>query len=791
MIAKLRKWAALNPLARFALAALAGVSAAEFGFASGHALELFFAAAAACSLLLVLPGRMPAEISAALVFAFIHIVRLDETSSHPLRVEIGHGGRAEAVVTGYLTTAIEVGGSGAGRRQPITLDAEMVDLPIAGRRMIGRARLRAWLTNSAPLPPAGTYEIHGRLRLPEPPANPGEFDSAAYALRKGFVADLDVRSMRLIEADAFPVRTAFLRAAERCRGWMSKQLEPGIEGEAQPLSIIRGVTLGLADEYSADLQPPFRQSGTLHVFSVSGLHVALVSSISLAFLSVTGVRRSRALVIIIPAIFAYAFITGWRPPAARAALMITVFFGGVLFDRRARLQNSLGSAALLLLAIDTQPAFTAGFQLSFGVLWAIAIFAQPLLDISRPLTSLDPFLPPQLATWTQRRWVSAKLWLAGMLSVSTAATVGSLPLMIHHFGLVTPVSIIANCLLIPLAFCVLAAACVSVLLAAVKLGVVQMLSNNANWLFAKLMLGSAIFFSKLPGAWFVWQPPSSAPRPAIELTVLHLPFGEGAQHLRAGNSHWLLDTGRDRSFVRAVQPVLQQAGAAHLAGVILSHSDVEHVGGVARIFSEYPDAQAFVGIHEPWRYETGASSLKRFLASRRVFGAPPPRTIGEDDILDLGPGARATVLYPSPRDRHDRADDRALVLLLELEGFRILWCGDAGFIAEKTLIERHLLKALRCDVLIRNQHAGDFSALPEFLLAARPKVIISSNVPFIAGQTMPASLTDYAKMKHATLFDQDTAGAVTITIENQTLTATAFVTREVVTLEKKHAAVSR
>jgi competence protein ComEC len=372
-----------------------------------------------------------------------------------------------------------------------------------------------------------------------------------------------------------------------------------------------------------------------------------------------------------------------------------------------------------------------------------------------------------------------------MVSVSSAATAGSLPLMLWHFGLATPISVLANCLLIPLAFVVLATACVSLLFASAHLGYALVLANNANWLFARLMLGGAVMFSKVPGAYFTVEPSASAVgRPPIELTVLNLPYGEAAQHLRIADSHWLLDAGSKRAFGHIVQPLLQQAGADSLSGIVLSHSDIEHVGGAIRASSEHDCRLACVSILEPWRFESSASGLKRFLAAQEADNAPV-RFLAEGDEVELGPRAMASVLYPPKQHLHDKGDDRALVLLIELDGFRILWCNDAGFITEKALMGRHLLKSLRCDVLIRNQHATDYSALPEFLLAARPRIIVTSNVPFLAEQTMPRSVADHARKKRTTLLDQDVEGAVIISVEGDRLTASGFVTGHSVTIHRR------
>lgn len=785
--ARLRNWAALNPLASLALVAVAAIIVAEAAFLFVQDTTLFCMAAVACLAMLLLPQWTPSAIPVGLVFASIHVVGLQETLFHPLRDELLGKDRVEAILTGSLMPAAEAGGGGGdGSRQQVTITASDIRLPGDGRQIHGTAKLRGWMTPHTPLPDAGTYEIAGRLRLARAPTNPGQFDSAAYALRQGFVAEVDVRTVRLVEVDPLPLKTWLLQAAERSRTWIEQQLAAGIEDDEQVLALVSGMVLGVTDETSAELQRPFRNSGTLHVFSVSGFHVALISGIGWAFLHFLGVRRSVALMILVPGVFAYAFITGWRPAAARAAIMISVVLAAAILDRKSRIQNSLGAAVLILLAADTHPLFTAGFQLSFGVLLAIALLGVPLLGLCRPWTGLDPFLPVQVASWRQQKWSWLKTWVAGSMCTSLAATAGSLPLTLWHFGLVTPVAIVANCLLILLASFVLAIACVSLLLAVLHLGNLVVITNNANWLFARLMYLGAAFFADLPGAWFAWQTSHATSDPeAAQVTVCHLPYGEAAIHLQDGQDHWLIDSGTRRSFGRVVQPLLQLRGTESLGGLVLTHSDIDHVGGAVRAFTEHECRLAYLSVLEPWSHESGISGIKRFLAAQ---GDAPDRVrfLSNGDSLRLGRQSQASVLYPSPKDRHDRADDRALVLLVDFHGFLLLFCNDSGFIAEKKILERNLLKTLRCDVLIRNQHAADWSALPEFLLATRPRIIISSNSPFSAEDVMPPSLAEYAEKKHAMLFDQNIHGAVILQSAQGRLTATSFVTGEKVTLRPQN-----
>ena len=77
----------------------------------------------------------------------------------------------------------------------------------------------------------------------------------------------------------------------------------------------------------------FRNSGTLQVFSVSGLHVAMVGSIGWLILGWLGVPRRWAVVILLPLVFGYSWITGNSAPAVRSAWMAAVFLGAFVFRK--------------------------------------------------------------------------------------------------------------------------------------------------------------------------------------------------------------------------------------------------------------------------------------------------------------------------------------------------------------------------------------------------------------------------------------------------------------------------
>jgi beta-lactamase superfamily II metal-dependent hydrolase len=378
-----------------------------------------------------------------------------------------------------------------------------------------------------------------------------------------------------------------------------------------------------------------------------------------------------------------------------------------------------------------------------------------------------------LTPWQKYQW-SFRQKFAGLFAVSGAAALGSLPLMFGHFHLVTPVSLLANAVLVPLAFLVLATAILTLLCGLLHLPFLPMLFSNANLAFASCALHAAQAFAGIPGGNFHLRDTPLFPRPPAEITILRLPAGGAAQHVRIGGRHWLLDTGSERNFGFVVQPYLEYSGVNRLDGLILSHSDYEHIGATLRTWSDFGQPPAWEPAPERWRWETGTSSFRAL----RTHGLRAT-TLQQGEMLDLGAfddgsPAGAFVLHPTLETWPRRSDDRSLVLRLDVGAFRVLWCNDAGFVSEKTMLETLPPDALRCDVLIRNQHAGDFSLLPEFLDAARPRVVVSSNDTFPPEQKLFQRVREDCARRGIQLLDQRETGAVTLRIWPDRMTVEAF-----------------
>ncbi|MEM0897842.1 MAG: ComEC/Rec2 family competence protein [Verrucomicrobiota bacterium] len=340
--------------------------------------------------------------------------------------------------------------------------------------------------------------IEGLLRRPRGPRNPGEFDARSFLHQQGIhgeIASAWGDNVILLErGGGNPLIAVSLKA----RQWISRNLLHDLENE--PVArVINAVVLGEREGVPWEITEDFRFSGTMHVFAVSGLHVGLVGWLIFEILKMLGLPRRYAVLGVIITVLFYAFVTGLRPSAVRAAVMMTIFLGGIVANRPARILNSLGAAAFVLLLFDPLQLLRPGFQLSFLVLLSIALLAPALRQWFSARFQHDPFLPASLLTPTQRLAGSSGGAFADYLAITTSAWIGSAPLILIYFHLVAPVALIANFVVVPLAFLILSTALAILLLNAAQLAGVAVFLNNACLGLASTLAATVAFFSGIPG----------------------------------------------------------------------------------------------------------------------------------------------------------------------------------------------------------------------------------------------------------------------------------------------------
>src|SRR6266487_4711983 len=115
-----------------------------------------------------------------------------------------------------------------------------------------------------------------------------------------------------------------MRTAQKSRGWMQHALCCGLECSPDVQNFLSGIVLGLRHQTPEDIEEPFQQTGTLHLFAVAGLHVGIVARLLWILAMVARLSRKWATAIIIPLLLFYAAVTGLHVSSVRAAVMSSI-----------------------------------------------------------------------------------------------------------------------------------------------------------------------------------------------------------------------------------------------------------------------------------------------------------------------------------------------------------------------------------------------------------------------------------------------------------------------------------
>lgn len=262
----------------------------------------------------------------------------------------------------------------------------------------------------------------GRIEQPDGPTASG-YDQARHLLHQGIEVVLQVAGSKDITVRGH--RGGFSGWFDRIRRSARSHLALGPSAPVN--EVLEGVVMGDTDGIDKEWMTAFRRSGTAHMLSVSGLHVACLAGIAMALARLLGAARWVGFVLAMAAALLMIPFVGASPPIVRAAVMICAVLLGRWLGRGRDQWQVLGFAAIVVLALNPFAIFDAGFQLSFAALVGLLSLLGPL---ERSLRRLPTGLRSNLA-------------------VSVAASAGTAPVALAVFGQASLVSPLANLLVVP------------------------------------------------------------------------------------------------------------------------------------------------------------------------------------------------------------------------------------------------------------------------------------------------------------------------------------------------------
>jgi len=266
-------------------------------------------------------------------------------------------------------------------------------------------------------------EIFGKLRKP---AVFEDFDYQAYLAKDEIYLTIYYPSLKLIEQNQgswFYQR--IFNFKDKLRNVIEQTLLP------PQSSVLKAIFLGDRHGLSDDLKEKLNISGTRHIVAISGMHMIIMTQILLFLALGLGLWRDQAFYFVLILLILYIIMIGAPASAIRAGIMAGLLLSAQKIGRLRSADRAVILAAVAMLLINPLLLGSdVGFQLSFAATLSI-IYLKPILD-------------KKTANWPNP-WRSKDI-----LTMTLAAQLGTLPILIFHFGRLSLISPVANILIVPL-----------------------------------------------------------------------------------------------------------------------------------------------------------------------------------------------------------------------------------------------------------------------------------------------------------------------------------------------------
>lgn len=532
-------------------------------------------------------------------------------------------------------------------------------------------------------------EFANALMPVESPPCPGQLDYRAWEAGQGiyYHAVIPASAWKRIETGGgnWGQNLSF-----QARDWAYGRLQIGLEDDPRMADFLAGMLIGYRQQIPTDIEQDFRRTGTLHVFAVSGQNIAEMVVVALVLLQLCGLVRWRWAWTLAPVVLLYCLLTGSPASAIRATVMaLTV----LLAWRLGRPLNALSCWSLAFLAMSIcNPVMllNPGAQLSFGVVLGLILIAPPITRfLVRPFAR-DPFLPRQLMTTAQRNEEWCWWILCGLLGAGVAAAMVSEPITAFDFHQITPISVLANLVVVPVAGLITMIGTLSVTVSLVSTPLAALL-NNANWLFARLLIMFVGFLAHQPGAAINVPDVRAFSSPIPSFVVAPLQDSAGLL-VRTSSQAWLINAGRENVATSTTEHLLQFYGINRLEGLVLAQMSAPDNGGAAILVRDFHPRQLVVPVL------SSRSPLEKTMPDTIALAGGKLESWQRGQSIDLGSGVTVEILHPAANSTESHAEDRALVLLFHVGDRTLLWAGKIGPQAQAEILAAY--PGLRADVLI-------------------------------------------------------------------------------------------
>jgi competence protein ComEC len=551
-------------------------------------------------------------------------------------------------------------------------------------------------------------------------------------------------------------------------------------------AILKGIVVGDMGEVSPQLYRTFSDSGLVHALSASGVHIAIVAFLAICTAKVLSLTspglllwvpfKKLSALLSIPAMIFYCLIVGARVPAIRATIMGVMIAISFLVERKWDSYNALACAAAMVLIVYPLSLFTPSFQLSFfAVMGIVMVLGQSAYttDSEQIDNRRDLFVQRKsLLELMRGQALAAVKSLRLVLLASLGAVLATTPFIWYFFHGFPVYTLFAN---LVTDFVMTGALGLGLLAGITSLfspWIGSFVLIPADWC-SLYVVKTAEFFSGLPGSVLrkahphfvqlitmsvfaltflaIFRRPSRKRLKQLllilclsasilvvtdrlrtlqdDLAVYFLKVGKGDSIFiqPPGSRGLMVDGGVATEHFDAgrsiIMPFLYWAGVWGLDGIVLTHPDMDHMGGLLSVMGVVRTRRLL------WNpVDSGSHFLQQLLAKAQEIGADVQAVSRQSPQMGFPPSIITFLNRPVARDEFAqkgfKMNDASVVFRLDHGETSFLFTGDLEIAGEQELLTSGV--KLRADVLKVGHHGSKSSSSYEFLQAVRPKVAVIS-----------------------------------------------------------------
>ncbi len=292
------------------------------------------------------------------------------------------------------------------------------------------------------------------LKKPDGAPYPGGFSTRDFLYRQNLCFSAYIKTLDL-RPDQFYTPTLFFRfqnLGTAVQESILTSVDRSFNNHTQESALLKGILMGIRDDFTAEQYQSFSDSGLIHITAVSGMHVMFLVSALSFFTRKLRLPGQMAHLITAAALIIFAAAAAFTPSVCRSVITMLLFILAMLLQKEPDGLTSLAVAAFLLLSINPYTLTSYSFLLSFSSTLGILLFAGPYLAWEQRLASRLFGRSGYSVTRPSNRLLSyGKTYLLSSFSLTLASQTGILYFSMRFFRRITWGSIFGNIVVLPLA----------------------------------------------------------------------------------------------------------------------------------------------------------------------------------------------------------------------------------------------------------------------------------------------------------------------------------------------------